>query len=258
MNIVVISASLSENSTTDALGEKLARAAVAAAPGSEYEVISLRTHAHQIMDAMLAGFPAPALEEAFDQVLNADAVVAVTPAYNASMSGLFKSFFDVMDEDTLKGKPLVIGATGGTPRHSLITEHALRPMFSYLHAHVVPTAVYAAMEDWGAAAADSDGAGGASLERRIARAGRELAFAVAAQRGELSGDAGAAAGAAGVGSAGAAGTVGAAAGPVGEAPAKPKQRGATRLAGMSQDELIHTDPSELYEDFASFDQLLKK
>ncbi|MFC5280969.1 CE1759 family FMN reductase [Arcanobacterium canis] len=237
MNIVVISASLSENSTTDALGEKLARAAVDALPGSEYHVISLRAHAHHIMDAMLAGFPAPALEEAFDDVLNADAVVAVTPAYNASMSGLFKSFFDVMPEDTLKGKPVLIGATGGTPRHSLITEHALRPMFSYLHAHVVPTAVYAATEDWGAAAADSDGSGGASLERRISRSGRELARAVMVEQGEIANTSAA----------------------VGNAQVRQvQQRGATRLASKSQEELIQTDPTELYEDFASFDQLLKK
>ncbi|MGV9183230.1 CE1759 family FMN reductase [Arcanobacterium canis] len=240
MNIVVISASLSENSTTDALGEKLARAAVNALPGSEYHVISLRAYAHHIMDAMLAGFPEPGLEEAFDDVLNADAVVAVTPAYNASMSGLFKSFFDVMPEDTLKGKPVLIGATGGTPRHSLVTEHALRPMFSYLHAHVVPTAVYAATEDWGAAAADSDGSGGASLERRISRAGRELALAVTDGQGET-------ADAAAVGEKLKNGKV-----------SQAKQRGATRLAGKSQEELIQTDPTDLYEDFASFDQLLKK
>jgi FMN reductase len=45
--------------------------------------------------------------------------------------------------------PVLIGATGGTERHSLVLEHALRPMFSYLHAIVSPRPVYAATSDFG-------------------------------------------------------------------------------------------------------------
>ncbi len=82
---------------------------------------------------------------------SADAVIAVTPVFSASYSGLFKSFFDVLDEDALDGKPVLIGATGGTARHSLVLEHALRPLFAYLRATVVPTAVFAATEDFGGA-----------------------------------------------------------------------------------------------------------
>ncbi|WP_208643452.1 NAD(P)H-dependent oxidoreductase, partial [Streptomyces diastatochromogenes] len=76
-----------------------------------------------------------------------------------------------IDNDALTGKPVLVAATGGTARHSLALEHALRPLFAYLRAVVVPTAVYAASEDWG-------GNGDAltdTLPRRIARAGRELA-----------------------------------------------------------------------------------
>ena len=79
----------------------------------------------------------------------ADALIAVSPIFSGSYSGLFKTFFDVLEPETLAGKPVLIGATGGTARHSLALEHALRPLFSYLHAVVVPTAVYAAPEDWG-------------------------------------------------------------------------------------------------------------
>ena len=61
-------------------------------------------------------------------------MVAVTPAFNASFSGLFKSFFDVLPEETLTDMPVMIAATGGTERHSLVLEHAMRPLFSYLHA----------------------------------------------------------------------------------------------------------------------------
>ena len=92
----------------------------------------------------------------------------MTPIFTASYSGLFKSFFDVLDQDALAGKPVLIAATGGTARHSLALEHALRPMFTYLRAVVAPTAVYAASEDWASSGSDD-------LAHRIARAAGELA-----------------------------------------------------------------------------------
>jgi FMN reductase len=105
-----------------------------------------------------------------DSVRRADALIAVSPIFNASYSGLFKSFFDLLDEDDLRDKPVLIAATGGTERHSLALEHALRPLFAYLRALVVPTAVYAAASDWGATST-SEGA----LAERIERAATELA-----------------------------------------------------------------------------------
>jgi FMN reductase len=71
---------------------------------------------------------------------------------------------------------VVIAATGGTARHSLALDHALRPLFSYLHAVVAPTAVFAASADWGTASGDGD-----ALRERIERAAGELAD-LAAQR----------------------------------------------------------------------------
>ncbi|MFB7555062.1 CE1759 family FMN reductase [Streptomyces brevispora] len=111
--------------------------------------VELRPLGHPIMDAMLTGFTTDALESAFQSVVRADGISAVTPAFNASFSGLFKSFFDVLPEQSLSDMPVLIGATGGTERHSLVLEHALRPMFSYLHAIVSPRAVYAATSDFG-------------------------------------------------------------------------------------------------------------
>lgn len=97
----------------------------------------------------------------------------MTPLYSASYSGLFKSFFDILDPDALVDLPVLIGATGGSERHSLALEHALRPLFGYLRAVVVPTAVFAASSDWG-----SGLDAGGSLAQRIDRAGGELARAV--------------------------------------------------------------------------------
>ena len=90
----------------------------------------------------------------------------MTPTFNMSYSGLFKSFFDVIEEGQLASIPTALGATGGSARHSMVMDTAMRPMFAYLKAQVVPTGVFAASEDWGS---DS------GLDRRIAREGRELA-----------------------------------------------------------------------------------
>ncbi|WP_250401959.1 CE1759 family FMN reductase [Streptomyces cellostaticus] len=117
------------------------------------------------------GFAGKSLAAAQDAVAGADGLIVVTPVFSASFSGLFKSFFDVLDKDALTGKPVLIAATGGTGRHSLVLDHALRPLFAHLRAVVVPTGVYAASEDWGAE----------GLAERIERAAGELAVLMAAR-----------------------------------------------------------------------------
>ncbi|WP_338697578.1 CE1759 family FMN reductase [Streptomyces sp. Q6] len=164
MKLVVVSAGLSAPSSTRLLADRLT-AATTAHVDAEVEVIELRDLATEIAQHFVTGFPPARLAAALDAVASADGLIAVSPVFAASYSGLFKSFFDVIDRDALTGKPVLIGATGGTARHSLVTEHALRPLFTYLRALVLPTAVYAASEDWG-----EEG-----LATRIARAGGELA-----------------------------------------------------------------------------------
>ncbi|MFE9920008.1 CE1759 family FMN reductase [Streptomyces sp. NPDC005774] len=167
MSVVVVSAGLSVPSSTRLLGERLAAAATGQAP-EDVRVIELRDLAVDIAHNFTSGFPAPALADAMDAVTGADGLVVVTPVFSASYSGLFKSFFDVLgvrDREALDGKPVLIAATGGTPRHSLVLEHALRPLFAHLRAIVVPTGVYAASQDWG----------DKGLDARIERAAGELA-----------------------------------------------------------------------------------
>jgi FMN reductase len=172
--IAVVSAGLGQPSSTRLLADKLAAAAAQGLPAeTEIVTVELRELAHDIVNNLLTGFPGPALGQAIRQVLRADGLIAVTPLYSGSYNGLFKSFFDVLDVDALAGKPVLIAATGGTARHSLALEHALRPLFSYLRAVTVPTAVFAATEDWGSA-----GRAGGTLTARIARAGAELATAI--------------------------------------------------------------------------------
>jgi len=169
--IVVVSAGLSQPSSTRLLADQLAAATARDLPaGTQIITIELRELAHDIVDNLLTGFPSPALSQAIGQMLRADGVIAVTPLYNGSYSGLFKSFFDALDPETLAGKPVLIAATGGTARHSLALEHAIRPLFTYLRAVTVPTAVLAATEDWGSASSS-----GGALTARVERAGSELA-----------------------------------------------------------------------------------
>lgn len=172
--VVVLSAGLSQPSSTRLLADRLVEATTRDLVGRghlvDVEVIELRDLAHEVTDMLLTGFAPPALAAALEKVTAADGLIAVTPIFTSSYSGLFKSFVDVIDHKALSGTPVLIGATGGTARHSLALEYALRPLFAYLQAVVVPTSVFAASEDWG----DGDGTA-ATLPERVARAASELA-----------------------------------------------------------------------------------
>jgi FMN reductase len=176
--LAVLSAGLSTPSSTRLLADRLTTATVEAlgrrGVTATVEVVELRQHARDLADHLLTGFPNGSLRTAVDTVVGADGLIAVTPVFAASYSGLFKTFFDVLDKDALTAKPVLLGATAGTARHSLALEHAMRPLFAYLRATVAPTAVFAASEDW---------AGGDRTDRgladRIERAGDELAGLVA-------------------------------------------------------------------------------
>ncbi|WP_030774753.1 MULTISPECIES: CE1759 family FMN reductase [unclassified Streptomyces] len=175
MKLVVVSAGLSTPSATRLLADRLTAATLDHLDhldhlDAEPEVVELRELATEIARHLVTGFPPARLAAALDAVAAADGLIAVTPVFAASYSGLFKSFFDLLDKDALTGTPVLVAATGGTARHGLVTEHAMRPLFTHVRAPVVPTAVYAASEDWGEQ----------GLARRITRAGTELARSVAA------------------------------------------------------------------------------
>ncbi|WP_328887999.1 FMN reductase [Streptomyces sp. NBC_00316] len=183
LKIVAVSAGLSQPSSTRLLADRLAAAARERLTTEqdrpvEIRVIELRDLAVDIANHLVTGFPSPALNEAIEAAAEADGLIAVSPIFTASYSGLFKSFFDLIGNTTLTGKPVLIGATGGTARHSLVLEHAMRPLFAYLRATVVPTSVYAASEDWGSSGDEyTEG-----LPSRIRRAGGELAGMIAGGR----------------------------------------------------------------------------
>jgi FMN reductase len=176
--LAVVSGGLSNPSSTRLLADRLTAATVEAlrqrGEDTTVEVVELRAHARDLADDLVTGFPNASLKTVVETVTGADGLIAVSPIFSASYSGLFKTFFDVLDKDALIGKPVLLGATAGSSRHSLALEHAMRPLFSYLRAVTVPTGVFAASEDWA-------GAGGVdrALAGRIDRAAGELADVVA-------------------------------------------------------------------------------
>jgi len=173
LRLVVVSAGVTIPSSTRLLADRLGEATITALGSSDpvqIEVIELAELAGDIARVMVGGVQTAVLAAAVDHVTSADGLIVATPVFTASYSGLFKSFFDILDKDALTATPVVLAATGGTERHSLVLDHALRPLFAYLRAVVATTGVFAAPSDWG-----SDDPLTVPLPDRIARAGRELA-----------------------------------------------------------------------------------
>jgi FMN reductase len=172
--IAVVTAGLTTPSSSRLLADQLSAAVADELSGrgitSRVETIEVRDYAHDLTNNLLTGFPSAELREVLETVTAADALIVVSPTFSASYSGLFKMFFDVLDDKALAGKPVLLAATGGTERHSLVLEFALRPLFAYLKALPVPTGVYAASTDWGPNAA--------SLRARITQAAGELVAAL--------------------------------------------------------------------------------
>jgi FMN reductase len=150
--LAVVSAGTGEPSSTRLLADRIAsRSAVVAARRGhtvQVSVIELRELAADIASAVTSQLVTPKLEQAIAVLRQADGIVASTPVYKAGPSGLFTSFFHVLDNDLLIGKPVALAATAGTARHALVADDQMRPLFAFLRALAVPTSVFAAPEDW--------------------------------------------------------------------------------------------------------------
>lgn len=174
-HVVVISGGLGSPSSTRVLSDdivaRLRESLAMKGESLEATVVELRELAHPIIDAMLTGFPTGELAKVIEKVAEADALVVVSPTFSASISGLVKSFFDILETGTLTGKPVLMAATGGTERHSLMIDFAMRPLLSYLGALPVRTGVFAATSDFG-------GPQAGALAGRVRQAADELADAI--------------------------------------------------------------------------------
>jgi FMN reductase len=172
--LVVLSAGTGTPSSTRQLADRIAQKALdalqRAGTPATVSVVDLAPLAVDTARAAVAGFPGERVQKAIDQLAGADAIIAATPVYKAGVSGVFKTFADILDNDLLVAKPVLLAATGGSPRHALVIDDAMRPLFAYLRAFTLPTSVYAAPQDWGTT----------ELGTRIERAATELAVVVRA------------------------------------------------------------------------------
>lgn len=172
--ITVLSAGLGVPSSSrllaDQLGASAQRQLSAAGYSVEVETVELRDLAVDIANNFVTGYAGPRLADVIAGVEASDGIIAVSPVFSASYSGLFKSFFDVLDPKSLDGKAVLLGATGGTDRHQMVLDYAMRPLFSYLRTRIAATGVFAGPQDWGTA---DDG--GSSLADRVDRAAGEFA-----------------------------------------------------------------------------------
>ncbi|MGN7201905.1 FMN reductase [Arthrobacter sp. SAFR-044] len=171
--ITVLSAGLGVPSSSRLLAGQLSAAVSRQLGAAGYDValdvVELRDLAVDIANNFVTGYAAPRLAEVITSVEASDGIIAVTPVFSASYSGLFKSFVDVLDPKSLDGKAVLLGATGGTDRHQMVLDYALRPLFSYLRTRMAATGVFAGPQDWGTAEE-----GAASLADRVERAAGEF------------------------------------------------------------------------------------
>ncbi|MFW6600468.1 CE1759 family FMN reductase [Propionibacteriaceae bacterium Y2011] len=168
--LVVLTGGMGQPSTSRLLADRLADAVRESLALREEQVevavFELRELAHDTTRALVNQMESEALLAAKQAVIGADALIVVNPVFNGGVSGIVKSFLDLFTPDDLTGKPVLLGATGGSERHSLVLEYALRPIFTHLRTWTAPTGVFAATGDWGS---------GAGPTERIRRAGGELA-----------------------------------------------------------------------------------
>ncbi len=173
--LVVITAGTGEPSSTRMLADRIAQRTVEllreTGTDASAGVIELRPLAVDIARASVAGLPSEQLQAAIEHISSADAIIAATPVYKAGISGLFKSFIDVLDDDLLIAKPVLLAATAGSSRHALVVDEQMRSLFAYMRALTLPTSVFASPEDWGAS----------ELGDRIGRSATELAVLVRAE-----------------------------------------------------------------------------
>ena len=174
-HLVIVSAGTSRPSTTRMLADSIAAGSIERLRELDVEAtvgaVEVAPLAVEAARALVTGVPSAELQAAIEQIAAADAVIAAAPVYKAGINGLFKSFVDVLDDDLLIAKPVVLAATAGSSRHALVVDEQMRSLFAYMRALTMPTSVFAAPEDWGST----------DLGERVQRAATELAVVIQRQ-----------------------------------------------------------------------------
>lgn len=147
LRIVAVSGGLQRPSRAATLAEHLL-GLIGEDIRSEQQLIELGELAPQLAGALWRSQLPEAVERQLRAVEQADVLVVATPVYRGSYTGLFKHFFDFIDQDALVDTPILLAATGGSERHALVIDHQLRPLFSFFQARTLPLGVYATDRDF--------------------------------------------------------------------------------------------------------------
>nr|WP_180167139.1 FMN reductase [Stenotrophomonas sp. SbOxS2]NYU00175.1 FMN reductase [Stenotrophomonas sp. SbOxS2] len=147
LRIVAVSGGLQRPSRAAALAEHLLDLIGEGVPCDQH-LIELGELAPQLAGALWRSQLPETVERQLAAVEQADVLVVATPVYRGSYTGLFKHFFDFIDQDALIDTPILLAATGGSERHALMIDHQLRPLFSFFQARTLPLGVYATDRDF--------------------------------------------------------------------------------------------------------------
>jgi FMN reductase len=150
LNVVVVSGNLGFPSKTVILAEQILEA-IKQQVSIDGEILQLAELAANIGPARNPDELGESGKRVLNRIASADILVAVTPVYKGSYTGLFKHLFDFLDPKTLSEVPVILGATGGGDKHALIVEHQLRPLFSFFGALTIPAGIYASEQNFNGA-----------------------------------------------------------------------------------------------------------
>ncbi len=133
---------------SDLLLERTAAHLEAAGRPVSTRTVEARDVAEDAATATVLGFRSEELTGALDAVERSHLLIATSPVFRGSYSGVFKTFVDLLDGQAITGKPVLLGAAGGTVRHTLVIDQALRPLFAFMGAVLAPVGVYASTAEW--------------------------------------------------------------------------------------------------------------
>lgn len=164
LKVVAVSGSVQRPSRTLVLVKALLAQLEQALP-VEVRLIELAEVGPQFAGVLKREQLPQALRDDLLAIENADLLIAASPIYRASYTGLFKHLFDFVDHQALEGVPVLLAATGGSDRHALAIDHQLRPLFAFFQAQTLPVGVYGAETDF-----DNYSIASPALHERIALA----------------------------------------------------------------------------------------
>lgn len=170
IRILGFSGSASRPSRTRGLVEAIV-ATAAVDPRIETAVFDLNDVLPELGHTLDPRQAPPSVAALLDAIAQADALVVGSPVYKGTYSGLFKHLFDLVEPKALRGKPVVIAATGGSDRHALALDHGLRPLFAFFAADIIPTAIYGIESEF-----TEHRPSGEAITARIDRAAEELSW----------------------------------------------------------------------------------